>query len=89
MIFKKEDEIYHETNKTCHVCGKTCINKVRDHCHQTRKYRGPACKMCNLRYKQQTSFLYYSIMIVVMISYYYIVNSLKKIMIKEKLIAYL
>ena len=32
---------------------QTCINKVRDHCHETGKYRGPACKICNLRYKQQ------------------------------------
>ena len=33
--------------------AKTCINKVGDHCHETGKYRGPACKICNLRYKQQ------------------------------------
>ena len=35
----------------------TCISKVRDHLlvkiNETGKYRGPACKMCNLRYKQQ------------------------------------
>ena len=30
MIFNKEDELYHETNNTCHICSKTCINKVRD-----------------------------------------------------------
>ena len=52
MIFT-EDKLYHETNNTCHICSKTCINKVRDHCHETGKYRGPACKICNLRYKQQ------------------------------------
>ena len=52
MIFT-EDEFYHETNNTCHICSKTCINKVRDHCHETGKYRGPACRKCNLRYKQQ------------------------------------
>ena len=51
MIFNEEDKLYHETNNTCHICSKTCINKVRD--HETGKYRGPACKMCNLRYKQQ------------------------------------
>ena len=39
MIFTEEDE----TINTCHTCSKTCINKVRDHCHET----------CNLRYKQQ------------------------------------
>ena len=53
MIFTEEDKLYHETNNTCHVCSKTCINKVRDHCHETGKYRGPACKICNLRYKKQ------------------------------------
>ena len=29
------------------------MNTVRDHCHETGKYRGPSCKICNLRYKQQ------------------------------------
>ena len=53
MIFTEEDKLYHETNNTCHICSKTCINKVRDHFHETGKYRGPACKICNLRYKQQ------------------------------------
>ena len=53
MIFNEEDKLYHETNKTCHICSKTCINKVGDHCHETGKYRGPAYRICNLRYKQQ------------------------------------
>ena len=53
MIFTEEDKLYHETNNTCHICSKTCINKVRDHCHETGKNREPACKICNLRYKQQ------------------------------------
>ena len=35
------------------MCGKTCINKVRDHCHETSKYRGAPFRMYNLRYKQQ------------------------------------
>ena len=52
MIFDKEDKLYQEANNTCHKCGKTCISKVRDHFLETGKYRGPACKMCNLRYKQ-------------------------------------
>ena len=54
MIFTEEDKLYHETKNTCHICSKTCINKVRDHCHETGKCRGPACKICNLRYKQQS-----------------------------------
>ena len=53
MIFNEEDKFNHETNNTCHICSKTSINKVRDHCHETGKYRGPSCKICNLRYKQQ------------------------------------
>ena len=27
------------------------VNKVRDHCHYSGKYRGPAHNICNLRYK--------------------------------------
>ena len=38
----------------CHICFKLFeeINpKVRDHCHYTSQYRGPAHRNCNLRYK--------------------------------------
>ena len=38
MIFNEEDKLYHETNNICHICSKTCINKVRNHCHETGKY---------------------------------------------------
>ena len=53
MIFNEEEKLYHETNNTCHNCSKTCINKVRDHCHENGTYRQPACRICSLRYKQQ------------------------------------
>ena len=53
MLFNEEDKLYHETDNTCHICSRRGINKVGDHCHETDKYRGPACKMCNLRYKHQ------------------------------------
>ena len=49
----KKDKVYHEANNNCHICDKTCIIKVRGHSHEFGKYRGTACKMCNLRYKQQ------------------------------------
>ena len=52
MIFTEEDKLYRETNNNCHICKKPCINKVGDHCHETGKYREPACKICNLSYKQ-------------------------------------
>ena len=53
MIFKKEDKVYHHTTNTCHICNKPCINKVRDHSHQTDRYRGPACNICNTNYRLQ------------------------------------
>ena len=48
-----EDKLYHDANDICHICNKNCVNKVRDHCHQTGRYRGPACNICNLKYKHQ------------------------------------
>ena len=48
MMFNEEDKLFHETYNTCHICSKTCFNKVRDHCHETGK-----CRICTLRYKQQ------------------------------------
>ena len=38
----------------CHICYKPFTlrdHKVRDHCHYTGLYRGPAHLLCNLRYK--------------------------------------
>ena len=53
LIFTEEDKLFHDANDICHVCNKNCVNKVRDHCHQTGRYRGPACNICNLNYKHQ------------------------------------
>lgn len=43
----------------CHICLKEFDKdgeniKVRDHCHYTGRYRGPAHKNCNLRFKIPT-----------------------------------
>ena len=40
----------------CHICFKPFIDpkkgpKVRDHCHYTGRYRGPAHRNCNLMYR--------------------------------------
>ena len=53
MVFTEEDKLYHNTTNICHICNKHCIDKVRDHCHQIGRYRGPASNICNLNYRQQ------------------------------------
>ena len=61
-LTNEEKEPY-ENQKNCHICEKEfCIDednkkefrkmqKVRDHCHCTGKYRGAAHSNCNLNYK--------------------------------------
>ena len=53
MLSTEEDKLYHDANDICHICNKNGVNKVEDHCHQTGRYRGPACNICNLNYKHQ------------------------------------
>ena len=53
LLTKKEWNKYKKATK-CHICYKpfTQTNlKVRDHCHYTGLYSGPAHSLCNLRYK--------------------------------------
>ena len=83
MIFTAEDEPYHNVNNICPICRKLCMNKVRDHCHETGKYRGPACNICTLDRGNTTTFLLYSIMALAIVSIYYLVNYLNIITIRE------
>ena len=40
--------------KSCRFCEKEIISdKVRDHCHLTGKFRGPAHSICNINITQQ------------------------------------
>ena len=55
MIFNKKTNYIMKSITL--VIYAACINKVKDHCHETGKNRGPACKMCNLRYIQQNVIL--------------------------------
>ena len=56
---KKEEKKMHNEQKVCHTCKKRWsiddnnkkYHKVKDHCHYTRKYRGVAHDICNLKYK--------------------------------------
>ena len=45
-----------ENNNICRFCEKEITSdKVRDHCHLTGKYRGPAHNTCNINVKQKDS----------------------------------
>ena len=48
-----EEQKLFEQAKTCHICScELKIDKVRDHCHFTGKYRGAAHNKCNLMCKK-------------------------------------
>ena len=52
---EKNEEDY-RNNDICRFCGKEIItDKVRDHCHLTGKYRGPAHSKCNINLTQKQS----------------------------------
>jgi len=54
LVMTKQDQFIHETTNECHTCNRPFSGgdkKVRDHCHITGKYRGPAHNSCNLNYK--------------------------------------
>ncbi|KAI8123512.1 hypothetical protein CVS40_5989 [Lucilia cuprina] len=48
-----EEILDFECNNVCHICSKVVLkdDKVRDHCHLSGKYRGPAHNSCNINYK--------------------------------------
>ena len=56
IIMTEEDQYDFENNNICRYCEKYIeTDKVRDHCHLTGKYRGPAHSDCNLKVKQKDS----------------------------------
>ena len=47
-----EDEEHYQNSNDCWVCNEKIIkDRVRDHCHITGNYRGPAHRQCNLKLK--------------------------------------
>ena len=56
IIMTEEDKEDFENNNICRLCEKNKeTNKVRDHCHLTGNYRGPAHSKCNVNVKQSQS----------------------------------
>ena len=54
IVMTKEDEEDYRKNNFCSFCEKEIVSdKVRDHCHLTGKYRGPAHNTCNINVKQK------------------------------------
>ena len=54
---EKEKEEFNSATE-CYICKKEMNNdKVRDHCHLTGKYRGPAHNNCNLNLKEKVNFV--------------------------------
>ena len=56
MIFTEEDIKQFNKASDCWICGEYLGNdRVRDHCHYTGRYRGPAHNSCNLKYRKPKS----------------------------------
>ena len=54
LVKTAEDEERFQLSNICWICDKLFNvgdNKVRDHCHITRKYRGSAYWSCNINLK--------------------------------------
>ena len=53
---KQKDEEDYRNDNICRFCEKEILSdKVRDHCHLTGKYRGPAHSKCNINVTQKQS----------------------------------
>ena len=57
MVYTNEDRIKHENSSMCSICSESLtdengkVDKVRDHCHLTGRYRGAAHNSCNLQHR--------------------------------------
>ena len=56
IIMTDDEEEEYRNDNVCRFCEKEILSdKVRDHCHLTSKYRGPAHSKCNINVTQKQS----------------------------------
>ena len=57
LVLTDEEQEHFQQSKECHICkmGLEEETKVRDHCHFTGKFIGPAHAFCNLKRRQKYS----------------------------------
>ena len=56
IIFTEKNKEQFNKASDCWICGESLGNdRVRDHCHYTGRYRGPAHNSCNLKYRKPKS----------------------------------
>ena len=56
IILTDDDEEEYRNDNVCRFCEKEILSdKVRDHCHLTGEYRGPAHSKCNINVTQDQS----------------------------------
>ena len=56
IVMTEDDEADYRNFNNCGFCEKEIVSdKVRDHCHLTGKYRGPAHNTCNINVTQKQS----------------------------------
>ncbi|KAK3105316.1 hypothetical protein FSP39_022337 [Pinctada imbricata] len=52
MELSEEEQKNFDIATHCHICeNQFTSTKVRDHCHVSGRYRGPACSNCNLNFR--------------------------------------